>query len=322
MPVRNGERFLCEALESTLAQTVSGLEVIAVDDGSTDATPEILAETARRDPRLRVIGNTGAGITAALNAGFARAGAPLVARMDADDVMLPDRLERQLDLLSRSPDVAVVGGGVILTDEAGREIDRAPGSESPSLEAGNDLAHPTVVVRAEAFHEAGGYRLDGSEDYDLWLRIEERWRLAAVPEPVLRYRLHSGQFSVAKLEKHRRAMLAARAAADVRRRGEEDPLAGAEQIDDALLRMLGISQDEVDRRAVEDSVYWAAVLIRIGDRAGASTLLDAASRRPKAPARRALARRSRLLIAKRAARTGRMSEALRHTAAAVVGAEP
>ena len=95
MPVRDGERFLREALDSTLAQTLDDLELIVVDDGSTDGTPGTLADAAQRDPRVRVERQEPGGLTVALNAGCALAEAALIARMDADDVMLPDRLERQ-----------------------------------------------------------------------------------------------------------------------------------------------------------------------------------------------------------------------------------
>ena len=95
MPVRNGERFLREAIDSTLAQSLTDLELVVVDDGSTDGTPSILDDSAERDPRVRVERQEQGGLTVAINAGCGLARAPLIARMDADDVMLPDRLERQ-----------------------------------------------------------------------------------------------------------------------------------------------------------------------------------------------------------------------------------
>src|SRR5262245_62588772 len=106
MPVRNGERFLSEALESTLEQTLSELELIVVDDGSTDGTPEILERAAAGDTRIRVHRQQPGGLTVAINAGCSLAQAPLIARMDSDDVMLPERLERQADYLARHDRVA------------------------------------------------------------------------------------------------------------------------------------------------------------------------------------------------------------------------
>ena len=235
MPVRNGERFLREAIDSTLAQTLADLELIVVDDGSTDSTPALLAEAAQRDPRVRVQRQEPGGLTVALNAGCALAQAPLIARMDADDVMLPDRLERQVAYLDGHPDVALLGSGIVLVDERGNEIDREPGRPNLDFLVRNELTHATVMMRADAFRALGGYRLDQSEDYDLWLRFDERYGVAALPEHVIRYRLHPGQFSVTALERQALGFLCVREAAIRRRRGEPDPLAGVERLDETVL---------------------------------------------------------------------------------------
>ena len=101
MPVRNEERFLAAALRSVAAQTLTDWELVAVDDSSTDATPAILAEAARRDPRIRVLRPAERGLVPALNAGLAACRAPLVARMDGDDVSHPRRLASQAEFLFR-----------------------------------------------------------------------------------------------------------------------------------------------------------------------------------------------------------------------------
>ena len=144
--------------------------------------------------------------------------------MDADDVMLPDRLERQVAYLDGHPDVALLGGGIVLVDEGGNEIDREPGRPQLDFLVRNELTHATVMMRADAFRALGGYRLDQSEDYDLWLRFDERYGVAALPEHVIRYRLHPGQFSVTALERQALGFLCVREAAIRRRRGEPDPL--------------------------------------------------------------------------------------------------
>lgn len=315
MPVRNGERFLREALDSTLAQTLPDFELIAVDDGSTDATPEILAEVAGRDPRLRVHRQEPGGLTVALNAGCALARAALVARMDADDVMLPDRLERQVQCLDRHSEVALLGGGIVLVDEAGREIDREPGRARLDFLVRNELTHATVMMRADAFRALGGYRLDQSEDYDLWLRFDERYGVATVAEPVIRYRLHPGQFSVTALERQALGFLCVREAAVTRRRGEPDPLAGVDRLDEAVLARLGVPRERLDETVVSDAVHWAATLTRVGRHAEAAALLDAAAAVNGAPARGELVRRARGLLLKRAVRHGRLGEAARELAA-------
>jgi hypothetical protein len=174
--------------------------------------------------------------------------------------------------------------------------------------------HGTVVVRADAFRDAGGYRLDQSEDYDLWLRLEERHGVAALAEPVIHYRFHPGQFSVTKLERQALGALCVRAAARERRAGRPDPLDGVERLDEETAARLGVSQAEVDRAVVGDAVHWSATLRRVGRDAEAETLLDTAAAVPGAPPRRTLARQARLLLLKRAARHGRVRESARHLA--------
>jgi glycosyltransferase involved in cell wall biosynthesis len=314
MPVRDGERFLREAVKSVLSQTVDDLELIVVDDGSTDSTPAVLHELARGDGRMRILTQAPGGLAAALNAGCTLVRAPLIARMDADDVSLPDRLERQLVFLDAYPEVALLGGGIVLVDEAGVEFDREPGLVAPGLAERNPLVHGTVVMRADGFRALGGYRLDQSEDYDLWLRFEERHGVAALPEPVIRYRFHPGQFSVTKLERQALGALCVRAAARERRAGGSDPLDGVEHLDIDVAARLGISRQAVDSDVIDDAVHWAATLRRVGRDLEAEALLDTAAAVDGAPSRRALARRTRLLLLRRAARHGRMRESARQLA--------
>ncbi len=255
------------------------------------------------------------GLTVALNAGCAAARAPLIARMDADDVMLPDRLERQARHLAGHPELALLGGGIVLTDENGVEIDREPGRPTLDFLARNELTHATVMMRAEAFRALGGYRLDQSEDYDLWLRFEEQHGVAALPDFAIRYRLHPGQFSVTALERQALGFLCVRAAAIARRRGEADPLDGVTTLDRAVLARLGVAESTLDETVVSDAVHWAATLGRVGRDSEATALLEAAAAVPGAPARATLARRARALVLKRALRQGRFLDATRELAA-------
>ncbi|HEU0302960.1 MAG TPA: glycosyltransferase family A protein [Gaiellaceae bacterium] len=315
MPVRDGERFLGEALESTLAQTLSDIELVVVDDGSSDATPDILADASRRDSRVRVSRQEPGGLTVALNAGCALARAPLIARMDADDVMLPDRLERQVAHLDSHAEVALLGGGIVLVDETGREIDREPGRGRLDFLVRNELTHATVMMRADAFRALGGYRLDQSEDYDLWLRFDERFGVAALRGPAIRYRLHPGQFSVTALERQALGFLCVREAAIARRRGDPDPLEGVQRLDGTVLGRLGVQRERLDEAVVSDAVHWAATLTRVDREAEAAALLDAAAAVNGAPPRKELVRRARGLLVKRAVRHGRLREATRELAA-------
>jgi len=201
LPVRDGAEHLGEAIESLEAQTLTDFEVLAVDDGSTDATPELLAEWAGRDARIRVITQRPRGIVAALEAARAMARAPYLARMDADDVCAPTRLAEQLALMEADSTVVACGCGVeyfpaeAVRDGARRyeawlneavtpeEIERQLFVECP-------LAHPTFFLRAAAVGAAGGYRDEGwPEDYDLLLRLwAEGGRLAQVSETLLSWR--------------------------------------------------------------------------------------------------------------------------------------
>jgi glycosyltransferase involved in cell wall biosynthesis len=196
LPVRNGERFLGAAVESILTQTLGELELLVVDDGSTDGTAQIVAGV--NDERLRVLRQEPRGLVEALTLGIAASVAPYVARMDADDLSFPQRLEHQLALLEARPDVGLVASWVVVVDEEGRELERRSLPEADRdlrrrLLLRNPFQHGSVTIRREAFDHAGGYRADygHNEDYDLWRRIARRWRLAVVPEFLYAYRLHS-----------------------------------------------------------------------------------------------------------------------------------
>ena len=322
MPVHNGEAFLEEAVESVLHQTLRELELVAVDDGSTDGSPGILAAAAERDGRVRVLRRERGGVRAALNDGCAAAEAAYIARLDADDVALSDRLERQAALLDASPDVGLVGGAYVVIDasSARRSAVRCPTSDAElraRLHRYNVFAHPTVMFRREAFEQAGGYRLPEVEDYDLWLRISERWRLAALPDPVIAYRHHAGQASVANVGEQALCLLASRAAAERRRRGEPDPLVGVARVTPELLARLGVSPAEFAREVVDHHVRWATMLAEGGDRAAAEELLAQAAA-PGAPySRRELAAHVALGRAKESVRCRRPLRAMRLLAEAL-----
>jgi glycosyltransferase involved in cell wall biosynthesis len=123
LPVHDAERFLAEAVESVLAQSFRDFELLAIDDGSRDASAEILGDFARRDRRVRVVHRPHQGLIATLNDGLALARGELIARMDADDVALPRRLELQLARLDREPSLVCIGGAFEVIDARGRRID-------------------------------------------------------------------------------------------------------------------------------------------------------------------------------------------------------
>jgi len=191
LPVRNGEPFLAEAIESVVEQAD---ELIVVDDGSTDGSAAIAAGLGVTLLRQEQIG-----LVAALIRGITESSAPYVARMDADDVSLPGRLERQVDFLDEHPRAAFVAPGVEVIDGAGIRVDEIVlPSEDRSLRRRlllrNPFTHGSVVIRRSALDSVGGYRADygANEDYDLWRRLARSWELAAIPEILYRYRRHPG----------------------------------------------------------------------------------------------------------------------------------
>lgn len=208
LPCRDAEAFLPEAIASIEAQTFTDFEVVAVDDGSADATRDLLAAWARRSPRVRAGRAAGAGLVAALQTAVAVARGELLARMDADDVAEPARLERQVALLDARPELGACGTLVryfpraALRDGA-RRYERwinalvEPEQIARDLFVECPIAHPTLVLRREALAEVGGYRdLGWPEDYDLVLRLWAAGRaMAKVPETLLRWRERADRLS-------------------------------------------------------------------------------------------------------------------------------
>ncbi|MBX9625704.1 MAG: glycosyltransferase [Gemmataceae bacterium] len=204
MPVYNAGPYLAEAVESVLGQTFGDLELVAIDDGSTDGSGAVLDRFAAADPRVRVVHQPNGGLVAALTHGYSLCRAPLVARMDADDVSLPGRLAAQVAHLEAHPDCVLVGTQIVLIDPDGRELRRTafptdhPAADRHQLFGwGSVIAHPTAVYRRSAYDAAGGYTADTypAEDFDLWLRMAEVGRMAVLPDHLLRYRVHPKSIS-------------------------------------------------------------------------------------------------------------------------------
>jgi glycosyltransferase involved in cell wall biosynthesis len=174
-----------------------------VDDGSTDGTAAILA--GYRDARLSVLHQARAGLTRSLNRGLRLASAALVARLDADDVALPDRLLTQVAFLDAHPDVGLLGGGCREIGPAGEALGeyRPPADDAGirrALIRRNPFVHSSVVLRRGVLDAAGGYddALAVAQDYDLWLRLSRITRMANLPGPVVLRRLGPDQISVAR----------------------------------------------------------------------------------------------------------------------------
>jgi GT2 family glycosyltransferase len=236
LPVRNGGAFLSLAVASIVSQSWRDLELLVIDDGSDDGAVDALAADHPGETRLRTLSNPGRGLVAALNFGLREARGELIARMDADDVALPDRLALQVHFLDAHPGVAVVGAQVAVIDANGAltgertHFPTDPAALAAALMArGCVVKHPSVVARKDALLGAGGYRpaFALAEDYDLWLRLAERTRLANLPDVLLHYRGHVGQLSAGVNLEQRFVRDLALIAARMRRAGEADPFNGA-----------------------------------------------------------------------------------------------
>ena len=245
IPVWNGERYLREAIESVLEQNLESLEVVVIDDGSTDGTSVILQEYAING-RIRVHRQTNQGLVAALNTGLQIARSKYVARFDADDICMPGRLTAQLRHLECHPEVLAVGGAIEVIDEIGHSKGRrgypvGQVAATSGMLKGCTLAHPAVMMRKEAVQNVGGYRsfFKHAEDYDLWLRLIEHGPVDNLPEVMIKYRLHPESVS----HKHGTTQSLAAAAALVahrrRAQGLPDPFDAREsslKLEDVLGR--------------------------------------------------------------------------------------
>ena len=198
LPVHNAAATVARAVASVQAQTFADWELLAVDDGSTDATREILLAMAATDPRVRVLDIARTGIVAALNAGLAASSAPLIARMDADDESYSGRLEVQQHFLAANPEVGVVGCRVDFGGDREQSagyalhVDWLNSLLTPEQIALNrfveaPLAHPSVMFRRQLVEDHGDYREgDFPEDYELWLRwLDAGVKMAKVPETLM-----------------------------------------------------------------------------------------------------------------------------------------
>jgi glycosyltransferase involved in cell wall biosynthesis len=191
-------------MDSILGQTFTDFEFIVIDDGSTDGSGEILEDYARRDDRIRILRQENAGVAAALNTGIAASLGRYVARMDSDDISLPERFALQVEYLDSHPECGLVGAFAELIDEDGEaygvqtpaltheSIDQALLGLGPS--AGKPL-HNVVTMRALALEQIGPYDTKRAwvEDWDLFLRLAEHWTMHTIPEVQVRYRAHVSQ---------------------------------------------------------------------------------------------------------------------------------
>ena len=194
MAVRDGAAFLREAIESILRQTFSEFEFAIINDASTDGTRAIIQSYS--DPRIFLIDNTTPmGVAASLNRGLDLAKGAYIARMDCDDVSLPDRLERQVEYLEANHHVCVCGSWAELIDEGGRKlgVQKRPFGKQMQQEywIPSPVVHPSAMIRRSQLGDMRyDEKLNAAEDYDLWLRLNKVCTIDNIPKILLRYRIH------------------------------------------------------------------------------------------------------------------------------------
>jgi glycosyltransferase involved in cell wall biosynthesis len=201
MPAYNAAGYIAQAIESILKQTFSDFEFIIIDDGSQDETLAVVERYSGIDRRILPIHWVHIGIARSLNMMLEGASGTFIARMDADDIAMPERLARQLEYLKDHPECAVVGTRVLCVDPDNVPIcELFNVTEHDRIDCrhmefrGSAIAHPSVLMRRGVIEDLGGYRVDTepAEDIDLWLRIAERAHLANLPNVLMHYRLHEG----------------------------------------------------------------------------------------------------------------------------------
>jgi len=255
-----------EALASLAVQTFADFEIIVADNASTDATPDILGRWSVREPRLRTLRLDRNRLAASLNRAADIARAPILARLDADDIARPDRFERQHAALRERPSVGLIGSSATLLDGGGRRLGevRPPQADKDIRRwhsTSSAIIPSSAMMRTEVFRKAGGYRegLNISEDYDLWMRMGEHCAFANLPELLIGYRVHGGSVTARHPVRMALASLCVSAAAAARRAGRREPFsaAGAPNLRSAL-PLLGLSRREALRLVRYRSVSNAA----------------------------------------------------------------
>ena len=199
LAVCNGEAYLPESIRSILAQTFHDWELIVVDDGSIDRTPEILDQFQQEDTRIRIYRQSKQGLVASLNQGILMAGGEYIARMDADDISLPDRFAKQVEYLDQHHDIGICGSWVETFGNNVPEVIRYPTHDDAircQFLFSSALAHPSTMLRRDILVKHNlqyDERALHAEDYDLWVRASHHTRFVNIPTVLLRYRIHPQQ---------------------------------------------------------------------------------------------------------------------------------
>lgn len=198
MPAYNAEKYIAESINSILGQTYGDFEFVIINDCSQDRTEEIVL--SYDDPRIIYLKNEkNLGVAATLNKGLAIAKGEYIARMDADDISMPERFEKQVVYLDKNEDIVVLGCSIEqFSGEKNLGVRRFAsdaGAMALDMLFACGLAHPSVMMRTDVIRDLGGYdeEFNGLEDYDLWRRVLEKHNITTLPDILLRYRIHGSQ---------------------------------------------------------------------------------------------------------------------------------
>jgi len=199
MPMYNARKYVAQTVRSVLSQRFADFEFLVIDDGSTDGSTAEVQQAAGGDRRMKIITQVNAGVSTASNRGIEVARGEYLARVDADDICLPDRFEKQIAFLRDHADYVAVGSRVMFIDPDGLELFEMPGLKLSHEEIDEGLLkvewtilQPATMFRTAALRSIGGYQTDLRihEDHDLFLKLAEIGRLANLPEILFQYRQH------------------------------------------------------------------------------------------------------------------------------------
>ena len=281
MSVYNGEKYLQEAIDSISGQTFKDFEFLIINDGSTDKTGEILK--SYNDPRIKIIDNEkNIGLTKSLNKGLKLARGEYIARQDADDISMPERLKKEVKFLEQNRNVGLVGTDYFMINEKGEAVHivkclNGCKELKAKLLEGNQFGHGSVMLIRECIERVGTYREEFkfAQDYDFYLRIAEVYDVANIPKSLYKWRINIGSVSVKKkVLQDKYALLAIELAKERRQLGKDELQSlNKEEIDKLLDELISDTRIQDKRKIAEGYCFWSRVLFDGKDYKGAFKLL-------------------------------------------------
>jgi glycosyltransferase involved in cell wall biosynthesis len=282
MSVYNGEEYLNEAIDSILGQTFKEFEFLIINDGSADKTGEILKRY--NDPRIRILNNEeNVGLTKSLNKGLKLARGEYIARQDADDISMPERLKKEVEFLEQNRNVGLVGTDYFMVNEEGEAVHivkclNGCRELKVKLLEGNQFGHGSVMFRRECIDNIGTYREEFklAQDYDFYLRIAEAYDMANISEPLYNWRINIKSVSVKKKMLQDKYALLAIELAKERRQSGKDKLQSLkrEEINNFLDSYLISKYEFPNKKEIaQNYCFWSKVLFDGKDYKGAFKLI-------------------------------------------------